>query len=345
MRSVLLLLALTACAGAEAAAPVVQPGIVAHLDITGGADQVGQVHQPLAQPVTVRTTDAKSAVVSQQLVNFMVTKGGGSVFVGAVLTNDQGEAQNQWTLGDTAGEQELEARAIDDQGQPIVLGKIHAEAQPGPLAVAHFTVHEMQIAEGDAVTLATTGADAYGNVVPGPAPAALDTLGSLAGGRWTASGFGRARFEIPGDTMTVYARPNLTSLSGVYQHGFNVIQYVEAATMSWDSLSPGPGGNANDCSPTREPWDGWAAWGGVDFKAWRADNADSVQLASSYRYFAVCLDLRGADPVWSTTYFYPDDFEGPVTSHRTQLQLLEGSSDSLVFSSGTAINDTLVLRR
>jgi hypothetical protein len=346
MRPILVLLVLAACTGAEASPSVTPaPGVTAHLDITQGADQVGQVHQPLPAPVTVKTTDKDAVAVPQQLVNFVVTKGGGSVFVGAVLTNEQGEAQNQWTLGDTAEIQELEARAIDDQGQSIVLAKIHATAEPGPLAVAHFALHQVQVADGESVTLTTTGADAYGNILPGPVPAALDTLGSLVGDRWTANGFGRARFEIPGDTMTVYARPNLASLSGEYHQPVMGTAYVESAMMSWDSLSARDP-TAHDCSQaTTQTGPNWASWGGVDFLATRADNPDSVQFSYPYLYYAICVDLRAADPVWWTYYFYPNDLDGPVLTYRWQLQLLEASPDSLVLTSGGALADTLVIHR
>jgi hypothetical protein len=345
MRPTLFLLVLAACAGAEAPASVTPaPGVTAHLDITTGADQVGQVHQPLPAPVTVKTTDKDAVAVPQQLVNFVVTKGGGSVFVGAVLTNDLGEAQNQWTLGDTAEVQELEARAIDDQGQPIVLATVHATATPGPLAAAHFKVHALQIAEGQSAQLTATGADAYGNAVPAPEPIALDTLGLLTGTRWTANGFGRARFAIPGDTMTVYARPNLESLSGEYHQPIMGTAYVESGMMSWDSLSArDPAGE--DCSGAIQTAPNWAGWGAVDFLAARADNPDSVQVQTPYQFGALCVDLRGAEPTWWTYYFYPNDFEGPVYSHHWQLQLIGTSTDSLLLTSGGAIADTLVLRR
>jgi hypothetical protein len=347
MRPTLLVLALTACTGAEAAAPVVvPPGAPASLSFDQGTGQTGQVHQALPVAIGLKVLDAKDQAVPQQLVNWVIVKGGGSVFVGATLTNEQGESQNSWTLGDTAGIQSLEARVIDSTGAPVVIQRLDATATPGPLAVAHFAVHVVQIAEGGSVQLVTTGADSYGNTVTGPMPAALDTLGQLAGDRWTATGFGRARFEIPGDTMTVYARPNFKSLSAVYQQPVMGTVYVESAMMSWDSLSPAPGGNANDCGAVRLPsWDGWAAWGGVDFLATRADNADSVQFAYPYLYNAICVDLRSAEPTWWTYYFYPDDFEGPVHDHHWQLQLLEVSADSLILSSGSAVNDTLVIRR
>jgi hypothetical protein len=64
-----------------------------------------------------------------------VTEGGGSVIAGSAQTNADGEARERWTLGPTAGEQILEARAVDQStGDPIVFGRIAATAIHGPVA-------------------------------------------------------------------------------------------------------------------------------------------------------------------------------------------------------------------
>jgi hypothetical protein len=48
-----------------------------------------------------------------QLVNFVVVDGNGSVFAPTVATSANGEAHNQWTIGTIAGLQAIEARTID----------------------------------------------------------------------------------------------------------------------------------------------------------------------------------------------------------------------------------------
>ena len=42
--------------------------------------------------------------VDNELVNFVVVGGGGSMFAGAALTNKKGIAKDFWTLGPEAGE-------------------------------------------------------------------------------------------------------------------------------------------------------------------------------------------------------------------------------------------------
>lgn len=333
-----------ACGSDPTAAPPATPGVPTQLDVETGKDQTGVVHTALAVSIGVKVLDAKAQAVPEQLINWVVVKGGGSVFLIATNSDENGEAQNQWTLGDTAGTQSLEARVILD-GVPTVIERIDATAQPGPTVVSRFRIHQVQIAEQDTVSILADGEDAFGNPTPGDTAVLIDGLGAYGHSLYQGFQFGRTRFTVPGDTMTVYIRPALSSLSGAYSNPSFPISYVESATMSWDSLSARDA-TAHDCSlSTQQTGPDWAAWGGVDFLARRADDPDSVQASTPYAYYAICVNLKASTPTWWTYYFYPDDLNGPVHSHLTQLQPLEIGQDSLVFSSGTAINDTLVLHR
>ena len=75
-----------------------------------------------------------------QLVSFVVTSGGGSVFVPSVITgqlgSQNGEAQDLWTLGPLAGTQSLEARLIDPNNKDTVIteGAVRVTATPGHAA-------------------------------------------------------------------------------------------------------------------------------------------------------------------------------------------------------------------
>lgn len=68
------------------------------------------------------------------LVNFMPGDDCGSVFAPAVLTNASGEASNRWTLGTLAGPCNLEARAINDLGQPVTFSKFTSTVLHGNFA-------------------------------------------------------------------------------------------------------------------------------------------------------------------------------------------------------------------
>jgi hypothetical protein len=108
-------------------------GRVAALAVVSGAEQKAEVAKELPQPVVVRVSDAKSVVVPNQLINWVVVQGGGTLFVPTTQSDAQGESRNRWTLGTAAGEQVLEARAVDPTtGEAIVFGRITATADPGP---------------------------------------------------------------------------------------------------------------------------------------------------------------------------------------------------------------------
>ncbi len=106
--------------------------------VVSGDMQTATVGQELAQPLVARVVDENNQPVANQLVNFVVTAGGGTVFAGAALTNEDGEARERWRLGTVAADsQRVEARAVDPTtGAPLVFGVFRATAvadQPATL--------------------------------------------------------------------------------------------------------------------------------------------------------------------------------------------------------------------
>jgi hypothetical protein len=92
-----------------------------------GNDQQARAGTELPQPVTVQVLDAAGNGVHNQIVNFVVIEGGGHVYAGAALTDDQGFARDWWTLGEQAGANAMEARAVDSgSGEALVFGVFHA---------------------------------------------------------------------------------------------------------------------------------------------------------------------------------------------------------------------------
>ncbi|HST57171.1 MAG TPA: Ig-like domain-containing protein, partial [Longimicrobium sp.] len=139
--------------------------------VVSGDMQTATVGQELAQPLVARVVDENNRPVANQLVNFVVTSGGGSVFAGAALTNEDGEARERWRLGTVAADsQRVEARAVDPAtGAPLVFGVFRATAvadQPAALT------REPATASGQAGTaladsLRARVLDRYGNPVAG----------------------------------------------------------------------------------------------------------------------------------------------------------------------------------
>ena len=94
-----------------------------------GNDQQAAAGAELAEPVTVKVLDAAGRPVAGQMVNFVVTAGGGEVYAGASVTDTQGLARDWWTLGAEPGVNRLEVRAVDSAtGAPVVFGTFQATA-------------------------------------------------------------------------------------------------------------------------------------------------------------------------------------------------------------------------
>jgi alpha-tubulin suppressor-like RCC1 family protein len=147
-------------------------GPPASMDVVSGNDQADTVGQELPASLIVLVKDAAGMSVPQLTVNFVVARGGGSVFAGANSTNLDGIAQERWTLGtNTADSQVVEVRAVDNTtGEPRVFARFTAIALPD-------SPESLSIVEGDAQTgplgaflpesLVVRLADQHGNGTPG----------------------------------------------------------------------------------------------------------------------------------------------------------------------------------
>lgn len=97
--------------------------------ILSGNDQRGLVGTELPDPLVVQVLDATGRPVARQPVNFVVTQGGGSVYVGMAITDARGHAREWWTLGSVPGTNAIEVRALDRiSSRPLVLGRFYATA-------------------------------------------------------------------------------------------------------------------------------------------------------------------------------------------------------------------------
>jgi hypothetical protein len=142
---------LAACSSDKAAtAPT---AAAASFTIVSGDHQSAMVASQLAKPVALRVTDAHGTPVEGFVVNFVVENpdDGSHVYGGAEQTDQDGVAQELWTLGDVTlqspvpntapDSQILEARAVNGMtGAPEVLARFHATALPGPPDIVDYYV-------------------------------------------------------------------------------------------------------------------------------------------------------------------------------------------------------------
>ena len=144
------LILLTTCSDSGPAAPGgsdLPDGLV--FTIIAGDQQQWPAGYELPFPIVVKATDSKGKPVKEQLVNFRVTGGGGSVFAGSAITDDKGIAQDYWAIGTEPGENSLEVRAVDPTtGEKHVYAEFWANGLPGAdgLAVISELLGHMWVA-------------------------------------------------------------------------------------------------------------------------------------------------------------------------------------------------------
>lgn len=130
-----------AAAGCQDAGPVGWGGelplTVARYEIVAGEGQSAPAGSELPAPLVVRVTDATGAARQGQIVNWIVTGGGGDVFAGVALTDSLGFAREWWTLGPEPGANTLEARAVDSStGEALVFARFAATGTDGAVSEA-----------------------------------------------------------------------------------------------------------------------------------------------------------------------------------------------------------------
>lgn len=119
---------LTACGGGSSPASTVEDRIIASVAVSDGNSQTATVGSELPTPLVAVVLNKSGQPIPGQIVNFVVTSGGGSVFAGAALTDANGIARERWTLGTTVGTQTVEVRAVDGTGAAVVFATFNATA-------------------------------------------------------------------------------------------------------------------------------------------------------------------------------------------------------------------------
>jgi len=179
------------------------PGPPDALVAIAGDAQSASAGTALSTPLTVKLSDVAGLGIPGQQISYVVTSGGGSVFVPSVFTDENGEARNEWVLGPSVAElQRVEARAIDAGTGRTFAATFEATALTGPAATLRVVSGSGQAALAGGVlpdSLVVRVEDALGNPIAGVAVAwgvtagdgsidmAEDTTGAegLAVAAWT----------------------------------------------------------------------------------------------------------------------------------------------------------------
>jgi len=180
------------------------------LSIAGGNGQSGLPGQQLGDPIVVRvekTQGKRTIPASGVVVNFVVTQGGGSVYAGAGMTDEDGVASDWWTLGPIEGPNELEVRAVHGaEGVKEVYGTFTATAidTQGPVTLGLSLVPTV-VAPGESVRI-DAGIDETGTGGSNVASAEYN----LDGGAWSPMLPADGAFDEPFEDVeaTVTAQGN-----------------------------------------------------------------------------------------------------------------------------------------
>ena len=225
----------TAASGSlSATVAVTVQQVATQLAIVSGDGQSAAVGQALPEAPVVRAEDAGGATVAGVGLAFEVSSGGGSVGSETIVTDADGLASTSWTLGTTAGLQQIRVSIAGAPFAPIelsatgiaaaasALAKASGDLQVGPLSLALSApiVVQLQdefgngVADGEVTFLVTGGG---GSVNPAVATTGDDgtaqtawTMGSVLGGATltaTATGFPPVAFTA----TAVPATPDLVA--------------------------------------------------------------------------------------------------------------------------------------
>ena len=143
-----LALLLFAACGEDATGP--QPQLTELVKVAGDA-QTDTVTRELDQPIELQALDQNEKPMEGILITFAVTGGGGNTFSGFAITDAEGSVFDVWRLGETAGQQTLEARAQVPGTQERLSIEFVATALPDSAARIQLTVDSVTTARGDSL--------------------------------------------------------------------------------------------------------------------------------------------------------------------------------------------------
>jgi hypothetical protein len=127
---VLAVFAIVAIPGCREITVPLQPGSAVALIVFAGDTQTAEVGATLAAPIIAKVVDNLGNPVPGRVVDFRVTKGGGSVYAGSSISDANGLVVERWALGWMPNApQELEARGVSNiTGDSILYARFTATA-------------------------------------------------------------------------------------------------------------------------------------------------------------------------------------------------------------------------
>ena len=141
--------------------------VASQVTIVSGDGQTAVVGTALVDELVAQSSDAGGSPVPLIDISFSVSTGGGFLTVTSVTTDAQGRASSAWTLGTTAGVQQVKASIVGVTGGDATFS---ATANPGPATELLMVSGDEQVAsKGTALAspVVVRLVDEFTNGVPG----------------------------------------------------------------------------------------------------------------------------------------------------------------------------------
>ena len=147
------------------------------LEVVSGTNQTGYVGATLLDPLVIRARDEKGEPTPGVRVSWSVLTGGGDIATATTETNDQGEAEASFRLGNVLGPQAAQAFAYETDALPV---RFDATATPAPASTLTLVSGGGQSGTVGTVLpqeISIRLNDAFGNIVPGTTVSFVVTSG------------------------------------------------------------------------------------------------------------------------------------------------------------------------
>lgn len=170
--------------------------VLASVAVFDGNTQTATVGTELAEPLVALLLNQAGSPIAGYVVNFRVVTGGGSVFAGAAISDNNGIVRERWTLGTVAGLQKVEVRAVDSSGAAVVFATFEATAvadAPDSVSVASGNNQSAIQLQPLGLPVKVIIKDSYGNPVVGVVVVfTANNGGTVAPGTATTNAAGEA---------------------------------------------------------------------------------------------------------------------------------------------------------
>jgi hypothetical protein len=221
--------------------------VPAHFNKFAGDNQIDTVSGTLPTAITVQVTDTTAHPISQIVVAFAVTSGGGHVSSAADTTDAFGRASVQWTLGSSVGPNIMTATsAVAIPGSPATFTASGVLAGSSPSVIVnngngqHGLIGapvnfppSVVVADGAGTPIAgkqvTFAVSGGGGVISG-ANAVTDANGIATVGSWTVGAGANALTATVVDTGTVVGNPVTFSATGDAQAYHIDVRFITTMT-------------------------------------------------------------------------------------------------------------------